>query len=293
MFIRGLGVLLLALTLWEGLPAQTQDHNADKGTVRIGALYMKIDAPMRLLEGVQEALKDNKLENVVLVDLGYTEIGDGLSKLRNAVENETVDIIIGPTESDIFVRALDEREKIEQNKIPLISPLITADVDVQESEWFFRTNVGVNRRAQVMYDCLRKYWIRSMAVLHANTEFGRRAEAAFKAEFLNEFDNTDQYLSESYDPPPDIRDEYMAILNIPNLFYPDWRIADFAELSSINRLILALILYEKAKHDGTYFHGFENSRLGSGHWNENGHAIAGEQIAERICSDTRPGQRSR
>jgi hypothetical protein len=89
------------------------------------------------------------------------------------------------------------------------------------------------------------------------------------------------------DPRPEIRTAYMSALNVSELFYPDTRIAELAEKESINRLILAPMLYEKAKMQGTYFHGFENTQLGSGHWNENGHAIAGELIAERICSDMR------
>lgn len=87
------------------------------------------------------------------------------------------------------------------------------------------------------------------------------------------------------DPRPEVRAAYMSVLNVSELFYPDTRIAELADQESINRLILAPILYEKAKIHGTYFHGFENTQLGSGHWNENGHAIAGELIAERICSD--------
>jgi len=87
------------------------------------------------------------------------------------------------------------------------------------------------------------------------------------------------------DPRPEFRTAYLSALNVSELFYPDTRIAELADRESINRLILAPILYEKAKIHGTYFHGFENTQLGSGHWNENGHAIAGELIAERICSD--------
>jgi hypothetical protein len=31
-------------------------------------------------------------------------------------------------------------------------------------------------------------------------------------------------------------------------------------------------------------HGFRNTRLGFGHWNKTGHALAAELIARRMCS---------
>jgi hypothetical protein len=33
-------------------------------------------------------------------------------------------------------------------------------------------------------------------------------------------------------------------------------------------------------------HGFANRRMGFGHWNERGHHLAGETIAEHVCRST-------
>ena len=30
-------------------------------------------------------------------------------------------------------------------------------------------------------------------------------------------------------------------------------------------------------------HGFANTKLGTGHWNETGHQLAGQLIADRLC----------
>ena len=32
-----------------------------------------------------------------------------------------------------------------------------------------------------------------------------------------------------------------------------------------------------------YFHGFENTKLGTGHWNKKGHYQASKLISENIC----------
>lgn len=39
-----------------------------------------------------------------------------------------------------------------------------------------------------------------------------------------------------------------------------------------------------AVKDKVFFHGFENTNLGSGHWNETGHEIASKLISEKICN---------
>jgi hypothetical protein len=39
----------------------------------------------------------------------------------------------------------------------------------------------------------------------------------------------------------------------------------------------------RAEETGTYFHGFDNTRPATGHWNEAGHAVAGELLAEWLC----------
>ncbi|MFQ5638466.1 MAG: ABC transporter substrate-binding protein [bacterium] len=217
MFIRGnAAVFFFLLTLWTSLPAQVPDCGGDPDLIRIGALYMNIDTRKRLFDGMAEAVADFTFKNkrgVCWVDLSYTKISEGLANLRDALKNDRVDIVIGPTESDIFVRAMEEREELERYQIPVISPLITADVDIQEADWFFRTNVGVSQRAHVIFDYLRKYWIRSMAVLYANTEFGRRGEAAFKEEVVRVFGNTDLYISATFDSPPmNIRKKIDVIL---------------------------------------------------------------------------------
>jgi hypothetical protein len=39
----------------------------------------------------------------------------------------------------------------------------------------------------------------------------------------------------------------------------------------------------QADKTNVFFHGFPNTRLGTGHWNENGHRAAGGILARALC----------
>ena len=42
-------------------------------------------------------------------------------------------------------------------------------------------------------------------------------------------------------------------------------------------------MQRRADATRVFLHGFKNSTPGFGHWNENGHALAAELIAARLC----------
>lgn len=180
---------------------------------RIGVLYQNTDARARVLTGVEEALNNNPSPGmkVCIKDLHYTNRNQGLKILKESVLTESVDLIIGPTESDIFVTAL-EINNLSNHHIPVISPLVVAPAGNNADGWFFRTNADVKRRSEYLFDYLQKKWIRSVAVLYANTEFGRAAESSFKNEMLEEYNDTDTYLSLAYDPAEGVRFELRSIL---------------------------------------------------------------------------------
>jgi hypothetical protein len=72
-------------------------------------------------------------------------------------------------------------------------------------------------------------------------------------------------------------------LGAENLFYPDLRLRDFARQRGIPIVTLAPLLKDYAVSHQVYLHGFANSGMGIGHWNETGHRIAGELIAQEIA----------
>lgn len=67
-----------------------------------------------------------------------------------------------------------------------------------------------------------------------------------------------------------------------DIFYPDLRIKTFCERESIPVITLAPRLQAYADQHQAYLHGFEKLP-GSGHWNELGHEVVAEIIAEDLC----------
>ena len=76
-------------------------------------------------------------------------------------------------------------------------------------------------------------------------------------------------------PEASERQRFARSLGVDELFYPDERLAAFADAAGISSLELAPVLRRVAESDGHCLHGFENGRLCAGHWNELGHRAAG------------------
>lgn len=85
-------------------------------------------------------------------------------------------------------------------------------------------------------------------------------------------------------PDPSVRESYMSELGISSLFYPNRRIIEFGKTNGIQVLDLAQPLQAYAQEEQVFLHGFENTALGRGHWNSEGHRISGQLIAREIFS---------
>jgi hypothetical protein len=79
------------------------------------------------------------------------------------------------------------------------------------------------------------------------------------------------------------RARYEKSLNLTDLFYPDFRITELGRRVGFPVLNLAPALQSYADEHHVFLHGFRNTKLGIGHWNEAGHRLAGELIAGRLC----------
>jgi hypothetical protein len=84
-------------------------------------------------------------------------------------------------------------------------------------------------------------------------------------------------------PDPNVRQEFMNRLGIRSLFYPDQRIKALGEHEGFRVLNLAPALEEYATRNKVFLHGADNGK-GRGHWNETGHRLAGELIAQQLCN---------
>jgi len=86
-------------------------------------------------------------------------------------------------------------------------------------------------------------------------------------------------------PDVAVRQSFEKRLGVAHLFYPDLRIRDLGERKDFAVLNLAPHFQTYAEEHHVFLHGFENSVIGTGHWNKEGHRLAGELIASKLCSD--------
>ena len=83
-------------------------------------------------------------------------------------------------------------------------------------------------------------------------------------------------------PDPAAREAFARRLGVADLFYAERRLRDFGEREGFPVYNLAPDLQAYADRNHVFLHGF-GKQLGNGHWNEAGHALAGELIAQRLC----------
>jgi len=81
-----------------------------------------------------------------------------------------------------------------------------------------------------------------------------------------------------------VRQVFIEALGLNDLFYPDSRIKILAEREGFSVLNLAQPFQAYAEEHQVFLHGFENTTLGEGHWNVEGHRLGGQMIAQEICS---------
>ena len=84
-------------------------------------------------------------------------------------------------------------------------------------------------------------------------------------------------------PDAQARQLFMRKLGVADLWYPDRRLRAFAERSGVDVMSLGAQFQEYAERNEAYLYGFKNTRLGSGHLNENGHRLIGEALAAHLC----------
>jgi len=87
------------------------------------------------------------------------------------------------------------------------------------------------------------------------------------------------------DPDAGRRAERAAAVGMPDLLYPDRRVAGWAAELRVPHVVLVPELLAWAEANQTCVHGFANALPCSGHWNEHGHRLAGERIARLICEE--------
>ena len=85
-------------------------------------------------------------------------------------------------------------------------------------------------------------------------------------------------------PDPDLRAKFVRANGIADIFYPNRRGEKVAAQLEVQSILLGPVFQDTAEREKIYFHGFPNTRMGTGHWNEAGNRMASEVVASRLCS---------
>jgi hypothetical protein len=90
-------------------------------------------------------------------------------------------------------------------------------------------------------------------------------------------------------PDAAARQRFAQGLGVQDLFYPERRFRALGEREGFPVYNLAPELQSYADEHKVFLHGFGHD-LGNGHWNEEGHRVAGEMLAQWLCQTTGAGR---
>lgn len=91
------------------------------------------------------------------------------------------------------------------------------------------------------------------------------------------------------DPDAGNRQQFLELAEAEDLFLPDRRLSDYCYRQRIAVLPLAPVMQRHALSTGTHLHGFPNTRIGLGHWNEAGHQLASTIISQWLIREAGHG----
>jgi hypothetical protein len=80
------------------------------------------------------------------------------------------------------------------------------------------------------------------------------------------------------------KQRFLRQLDAKDLYYAERRLDEFGEREGIPVFNLAPLMAQQAEERQVFFHA-EQGSLGVGHWNEEGHRVAGELIASWLARD--------
>jgi hypothetical protein len=86
-------------------------------------------------------------------------------------------------------------------------------------------------------------------------------------------------------PDPSVRRNVQNALGVEDLFYVERRMQALGSKEGFPVIALAPEMQRRADAERAYFHGFRNVGMGIGHWNEDGHRVAAEILAKRLCAE--------
>ncbi|MEN8167193.1 MAG: PilZ domain-containing protein [Pseudomonadota bacterium] len=209
---------LICWSLLSGLilPVACAAADAGKPVFRIGVVYRVGDTGNRILSGVTRAVEryssDNGKFQVEVEKYPYLDENAGIDSIFSIFDDKdkkSIHLILGPSDSGIFVEMAQRAEYEEKASLPVVSPLVTAQEGNTEGDWRFRTNVDIEARSRAISDYLSHAGYQATGVLYRDNEFGKRAAEAFKSQFLQA---EEDYLALPYADELDLRGKVRKIL---------------------------------------------------------------------------------
>ena len=86
-------------------------------------------------------------------------------------------------------------------------------------------------------------------------------------------------------PDPNFRQQFKEYWEIDSLIYPNQRIENAGKDKGFSVLNLSPSLRSYAEENQVCLHGFDKKMICDGHWNSEGHRLAGQKIAQRLCQN--------
>jgi hypothetical protein len=80
------------------------------------------------------------------------------------------------------------------------------------------------------------------------------------------------------------RRAFLEKIGASDIFYPDTRIKNLGARENFTVYNLAPELQVYAEQNKVFLHGF-GANLGNGHWNAEGHRVAGEKLSQKLCEE--------
>lgn len=188
------GVLALTWMLTGLLPGQDFSCRPSSDQLRIAALSSKDWKGQAFLSAVERAFrqarKEGKAQNACLERHEYRGDAEGENSLVDLIKGGSVQVVLGPSDTGVFLGGLDRKQEWEGKLVPVVSSLVTASGGNEADGWFFRTNVEDQRRLWKIIDGLRPLWVTSLALLYADSGFGRSAEDMLRKDLENSMIHT-------------------------------------------------------------------------------------------------------
>lgn len=84
-------------------------------------------------------------------------------------------------------------------------------------------------------------------------------------------------------PEKSIQEGFQKAFSLSGLDGPEQRVEQIAREEGLEFFSLAAALRPLVEEEKLYLYGFPNTKLGIGHWNENGHRAVGEVVGQKLC----------